>query len=60
MMIRTFVRLSSNGPQCPVARLINPGPHYLESVRHFRKPPFPAEPNAHECFDLSSAKVRVS
>lgn len=24
------VRLSSNNPQCPVARLINPGPHYLE------------------------------
>lgn len=53
----TFVRLSSNGPQCPIARLINPGPHYLESVRYFRESPFPVEPNAYKCFN--SAKVQV-
>lgn len=59
VVMHTFVRPSSNSPQCSVARLTNPGPHYLKQALHTLES-LPFLPSRMLAVDLSLAKVHVS
>lgn len=56
VVMHTFVRPSSNGPQCSVARLTNPGPHYLKQALDTLES-LPFLPSRMLAVDLSLAKV---